>query len=193
MKEKFIIDEDIEDTDEDIEDTDEDIEDNNYYNKRKKRKSKLYIIPLIVCFIISIIPIVLMLYKPKCPSEYDYDENNDECYRILEIDATIVQEKYCVTGNLINGKCYFTYSDQVIAATYYTYYGVKIYQCPYGYSLAGYYCYPISSIAANKEVQECPEGYTFNKSGIPLLEVPQLDVPGVIRKCYRRETVEPNR
>ena len=66
------------------------------------------------------------------------------------------------------------------------YYGIPIYQCPYGYSLVASSCYPIATMPGYKEVQKCPDGYTFNKSGIPLLEVPNLEVPGALRRCYRR-------
>lgn len=94
----------------------------------------------------------------KCPSDYTLED--DICIKILETDAITTYENYCMTGRLINGRCY-------------------MYDNSYG------------TIPMTRKVVSCPYGYTTNKNGVPGLEVPQLEVPGVNQKCYKRVTTSP--
>lgn len=49
----------------------------------------------------------------------------------------------------------------------------------------------ITKDAYGRKTVSCPNGYTTNKTGVPGLEVPQLDVPGIPKKCYQRITQTP--
>ena len=49
----------------------------------------------------------------------------------------------------------------------------------------------ITKGAYGRKTVSCPNGYTTNKTGVPGLEVPQLDVPGIPKKCYQRITQTP--
>ncbi len=49
----------------------------------------------------------------------------------------------------------------------------------------------ITKDAYGRKSVSCPSGYTTNKTGVPGLEVPQLDVPGVTKKCYKKITHTP--
>lgn len=94
----------------------------------------------------------------KCPNDYTLEY--DVCVKVIETDAIITYENYCMTGRLINGMCY-------------------MYNNSYG------------TIPMTRKVTSCPYGYTTNINGVPGLEVPQLEVPGVIQKCYKRVTTSP--
>ena len=123
---------------------------------------------------------------PKCPEGYTLE--NDTCYKILERNAIRSTEYFCYGGNLINDKCYQTNSTQIM-------YAHKInnfYYCDYGYDLRGNMCYPRYVMASTRTVTSCPYGYTKNKSGVGGLEVPQIEVPGVPVKCYKKITTIPS-
>lgn len=107
--------------------------------KRKKNKTLIAILIVIICIVVGIIVAKTIIdnNKPKCPYQYNYDDSIKLCVRILETDV-------------------ITNINQ---------YGLK--------------------------TETCPRGYTRNKSGIPGLEVPQLDVPGIPKKCYQRITQTP--
>ena len=49
----------------------------------------------------------------------------------------------------------------------------------------------ITKNAYGRKTYSCPSGYTTNKNGVPGLEVPQLDVPGITKKCYKKMTRVP--
>ena len=51
----------------------------------------------------------------------------------------------------------------------------------------------ITKDAYGRKTVSCPNGYTTNKTGVPGLEVPQFDVPGVTKKCYKKITMPPHK
>ena len=51
----------------------------------------------------------------------------------------------------------------------------------------------ITKDAYERKTVSCPNGYTTNKTGVPGLEVPQLDVPGITKKCYKKITMPPHK
>ncbi len=108
----------------------------------------------------------------------DQELHGTKCYIYGYSDY--VYENICVEGfSLIEGKCVksFTYNAGWEA------------NCPNGYT------YIDKNTCTRKiatDIQynyECPNGYTTNKNGVPGLEVPQLDVPGVSKKCYKKITI----
>lgn len=126
-------------------------------------------------------------FGPKCPEGYTLED--DKCYTILETNAIYEEEQYCVVGTLIDGMCYVANTNLPVPAHqspshYYTYY-----YCDYGYQLRGTLCYPNATIPSTKTVTSCPYGYTKNSSGIVGVDVPHIEVPGVIVKCYKRVVV----
>ncbi len=76
----------------------------------KKNKPIVSIVIVIICIIIGIViaKIIINNSKPKCPNEYNYDEDSNLCIRILETDMITTTEYYCITGNLINGMCHWS-------------------------------------------------------------------------------------
>ena len=147
-----------------------------------------------IFFIILIVITVLIIGNiPRCPNNYKYDKASELCYTILETNAETHTEQDCLTGYfLIDGKCY----DNAVPMTKYpTHHNIGLGygydDCPYGYYLSGTLCYPNSYPTITKEVEECPDGYTKNSSGVLGLEMPTLHVPGIPTKCYRREIVKP--
>lgn len=102
--------------------------------KRKKNKTLIPIIIVVICIIVGIIvaKTIIDSNKPKCPSDYNYDEYTNMCIKILKVNATITKGAY------------------------------------------------------GRKIVSCPSGYTTNKNGTPGLEAPQLDVPGITKKCYKR-------
>ncbi|MDO4962875.1 MAG: hypothetical protein Q4E75_02085 [bacterium] len=125
--------------------------------------------------------------ESKCPIEYNYD--NGACYKILETNALYKTEYYCITGTLIDNMCYMSNSNMIVPAHQFPY--TYTYYCDYGYNMIGNMCYPISNIPATRTITSCPDGYTKNKTGVAGLEVPQIEVPGAIIKCYRRISILP--
>ena len=135
----------------------------------------------------SFLFLVIGCTKPKCPDGYNLD--NDICYKILETSANYFTEKYCVIGTLINDRCYIANTNIPVMAHQYPY--TYNYYCDYGYNLIGNMCYPIANLPASRTITTCPNGYTKNKSGVGGVEVPNIEVPGVNVKCYKKITTIP--
>lgn len=134
---------------------------------------------------IKLIGIILVAFilsgctqKYVCPD--DYKLNGDTCYKTLTERAIPHEVAYCLSGYLINGRCYVVNSSypkmaQRIGNSYY-----YSYVCDYGYNLVGMSCYPQSNPVSYRTEYSCPYGYSY-----PGMGMPHLNPPGAIPTCSK--------
>lgn len=130
-------------------------------------------------------------FDNRCEKGYTFEK--DICVKIDEQKAIHKKEEVCLSGYLIDGKCYMnnTTSNTTPTSEYDEIEERFITTCPGGYRLNedDTICLPVANGTTGKEYWECPKGYTFNEDGIKNDD--EIEVDGLNSTCYKRLEMQP--